>query len=361
MIKSARYAFYLKYLLVEKGRCPMKKDLNRILIETTVRKTIKQIQDDPERSTRNLIDMALNFSEGRFQHHFLKTAQDMLKNEHSCYYQIIPDAVSTIDTERMITFGINVGYNSCTKGAATIRSIEEKENFNIPWSISLEINGTDYYNKDQMYISLIEQGQKLGIYTWIIYVHDAIVPILELVEKFPQCAFIIFCSPSEITDALLDESNELYNLMYVIEFSNGVEDACSLLRSRNFLYSIYYPYQECDVDKIINGDILSDTEILHPVFTIFYAYPPCPQNIRTQVYQYVQYTRTEQKYKTIPFDMIYDNHFIDGIISDQACSIGFTQDGKCYSVLGQSVEERYNCFDRLLKEILQQVSPKKSL
>ena len=48
----------------------MENSLSRILIETTVRQTLKGLQENPKRSTRNLIDMALQFSEGRFQSHF---------------------------------------------------------------------------------------------------------------------------------------------------------------------------------------------------------------------------------------------------------------------------------------------------
>lgn len=45
----------------------MKHSLNQTLIETTIRNAIKQIKDDPERNIRNLVDMALTFSNGRFQ------------------------------------------------------------------------------------------------------------------------------------------------------------------------------------------------------------------------------------------------------------------------------------------------------
>lgn len=146
--------------LAAKGKYFMVNSLNRILIEATVRRTLKQIKDDPKRSTRNLVDMALNFSEGRFQQHFFETAQRMLKNEHSSYYQMIPDAISTIDTERIITFGMNVGYNSCTAGANIIRTLESEEHFSIPWSITLSMSGADYINRNNAYLSLIEQGRR---------------------------------------------------------------------------------------------------------------------------------------------------------------------------------------------------------
>lgn len=95
----------------------MENSLSRILIETTVRQTLKGLQEDPKRSIRNLVDMALQFSEGRFQNRFFGTAQTMLKNEGSAYYALVQDAASHIETEHLVTFGMNLGYNSCTWGA----------------------------------------------------------------------------------------------------------------------------------------------------------------------------------------------------------------------------------------------------
>ena len=50
----------------------MENSISRILIETTVRQTLKGLKEDPKRSIRNLVDMALHFSEGRFQSRFFR-------------------------------------------------------------------------------------------------------------------------------------------------------------------------------------------------------------------------------------------------------------------------------------------------
>ena len=99
----------------------MTNSISRVLIETIVRKTLRDIEESPERSTRNLVDMALQFSNGRFQKYFLETARGMLENENSAYYALVRDAVGNIDHERLLNFGMNVGYNSCTSGARRIR------------------------------------------------------------------------------------------------------------------------------------------------------------------------------------------------------------------------------------------------
>lgn len=57
----------------------MEKSTSRIIIETIVKKALRDIKDSPERSIRNLVDMALHFSDGRFQRNFLKLRKQCFK------------------------------------------------------------------------------------------------------------------------------------------------------------------------------------------------------------------------------------------------------------------------------------------
>ena len=336
----------------------MKRSLNHTLIETTIRNVIKQIKDDPERNIRNAIDMALTFSRGRFQQHFLKSAQTMLQDPTSCYYKLVPDLINNVDTERIVSFGMNIGYNSCTIGARKIRDIESLSDFNIPWSLFLELSGDDYQKNSHPIHSLISQGRDLGIYTWLIYSLDSLCYFLELARSFPECTFTFFCNAEEITPSLLDEANDIYNIMFVLKYDDDIEAACALLRSRKFLYSISYYYDEKDIKKIINDELLIETENLYSVFTLLYSKPTSFKEV-SSAYQHVLHTRAAQKYKTIPFDIIYDNYWIDSIISDQPCSLFFTRSGTCYSLTDQILYENYNYFTNTLFDILKKVSPQK--
>ena len=333
----------------------MKSNLNRTLIETTIRNSIKQIKNDPERSMRNLIDMALSFSNGRFQKHFLEAAQTMLQKQTSCYYKIIPDLVATADTERIVTFGMNIGYNGCTLGAQTIRELEVKEHFNIPWSIFLELESSSYYKNEVHYRSLLSKGKEMGIYAWNIHTSDNPSYILELAEDFPECAFNIFCTPENITHTLLDDARNLYNILFLIEYGDNSNEACSLLRSQGFLYSIYYNNKTSNCNSDMIDEILSDTENQNAVFTVFLSHFSHAKEAET-VYQYIRQLRSEQKYRTVPYDFILDNCFIDSIISNQSCSIMFTSNGECHSSIDGKVYENCNIFHNSLYDILKSIS-----
>ena len=330
----------------------MNNSLNRTLIETTVRNSIKQIKQDPERSMRNLIDMAVSFSNGRFQKYFLESAQTMLKKETSCYYKIIPDLVANADTERIVTVGMNIGYNSCTLGARKIREIEAKEQFNIPWSISLEMSYDSYHKNIAHYLSLLPQGKEMGIYTWNIHTLDNPAFILEFAEIHPECTFLIFCSPEHIIPALLDDAKNIYNIIFIIEYNDTTAEACSLLRSHDFLYSVYYSQNNTEPDIGLLDEILSDTENLNSVFTVFFLQNSSLEESKP-FYDCITKIRAEQSYHSIPFDFLQDSCYIDSIISDQPCAIGFTKDGNCYSFIKQMILPDCNIFQNHLHSILQ--------
>ncbi len=333
----------------------MKSNLNRTLIETTIRNSIKQIKNDPERSMRNLIDMALTFSNGRFQKHFLEAAQTMLQKETSCYYKIIPDLVTNADTERIVTFGMNIGYNGCTLGAQTIRELEAKEHFNIPWSIFVELDSCSYYENKIHYHALLSDGKAMGIYTWNIHTIDNPASALELAEEFPECAFNIFCTSEIITHTLLDDAQGLNNILFLVEYGNNIEETCTLLRSQGFLYSVFYSNETSNYNSEMIYEILSDTENKNAVFTVFLSYPSHATE-SDALYQFIKQLRSEQSYRTIPYDFVHDNCTIDSIISNQPCSIMFTSDGYSYSPIEGKAYENCNIFHDSLYNILKTIS-----
>ena len=64
----------------------------------------------------------------------------MLQNENSAYYQLVREVVSHADTDRLYTFGMNLGYNGCTVGAQRIRENEENLGCNIPWTGPIQVS-----------------------------------------------------------------------------------------------------------------------------------------------------------------------------------------------------------------------------
>lgn len=336
----------------------MENTTSRIIIETLVKKALREVKESPERSIRNLVDMALHFSNDRFHRSFFEMAQAMLQNENSPYYGLIEDVVCNVDSERLIHFGMNLGYNSCTVGATMIREIEAKEHYNIPWTILLNLDPLYFSAHRQDYGALISQGEGIGIHTWMLFPATTAVDFLQLVQEHPDSAFILFCQPKDITLSFLDCVSECTNLMLAVYYDEDTADACDLLRSAKLLYSVCSVYTENDVESITGGELFFSIQQLHPVFTILLADSECPDTARQTVYEAVKQVRNRQEYRTIALEATSDSSFIDSIISNDACLAGFDSEGYLFTLQGSNKEDRFHFLQNELPHILKLAFPK---
>lgn len=333
----------------------MKNNTSRIIIETMVRKAIKDIQESPKRSMRNLVDMALNFSNGRFQQRFFSVTQTMLKNENSPYYELAQNVVNHVDTDRLVRFGVNLGYNSCTRGAKTIREIEEKQGYHVPWMLTLHINTENWQSHAERYQSIIGQCEELGIYTWQLFADRHPACALSLVAEHPDSAFIVYCRHNEVTEQFLDEVCELDNLMLAVRYEESAEDFCQILRDRGILYSIYYAYSADDTVPILSDDLFYGIEELSPTFAALVPAVNCPMETRTAVTAHIRKLREEQRFPMLPWEVISDCQMVDGIISGDACVMAFDESGYLH-ICDNGDEKTDRClFDEDLKDIFRRI------
>lgn len=336
----------------------MESSMSRILIETTVRQTLKSLRENPKRSIRNLVDMALHFSEGRFQNRFFQTARIMLEHEDSAYYTLVEDAVSHIETEHLVKFGMNLGYNSCTWGAQRIRTNEDRMGFNIPWTVLFQTEDPQYSSHLSQYDRAIGEGEQLGIYCWMLLSHNSPLELLPLIEHHPDSAFFLFCRPEDVTAAVLDEIVPLRHLMLVVRWGGTAKDVCTTLRDAHLPYSVYYPYSQQDLQLILNGDLFCDTQQLHPLFTVLAAKPDCPANIQKLVHQAAIQVRNGQYYQTVPWELSYDTRNLDEIISDGACCVFFDSQGQLFALDRPDRTSLGNLFQEGLTPLIKRAYPK---
>ncbi len=328
--------------------------VSRTLIETFVRKKLIELKDNPERGTRNLIDMALNFSQGRFEKRFFTAAQQMLQNEQSGYYSLIWDTITHVTLEHMLEFGMNVGYNSLNAGAKLIREQESQCGYNIPWTIALRIDGGMWDAMAQDYKSLVEQGKEKGIYTWMARIRRRPEAVLPMIEAEKDCAFLLFIEPEDMTDAFLDAAAQLKNMMPVVGWSEKSAEICRRMREREMLYALFVPYD--GMDAVPYDEILRDAGEMHPFITFFLS-DEVLEGRREDQGEIIGKLRAGQKYATIPMELYADSLLIDGVISDEACLPVFDESG---TLIGQRSGRPLNFIIESLSDILKAAYPKKA-
>jgi len=338
--------------------------MNRTLIEALIRKTLKDMKDSPERSMRNFIDLGILFMGGRFKEELLESVQTMLQDEKSAYYRLARDVIYHTKGDNLLVFGMNIGYEGCSKGAKTIRRIEDEEGFDIPWSLYLKISDENYHVRKAIYEATIKCGKKIGIHTYLIFSDLHHEKLLSLISKNKDCNFVLFCEPETVTDFTLDEMVGLPNLMFAIRYtetSDETANTCALLRERDMMYSVFVIYTDMDAARITEDYPWCDTEAMHSMITLAVPTSECSEVTRESVYQTVYKARQAQKYATVPWDGYTDNCYIDSIISESACTAGFDENGFLYTAGGCIRDDRFNLFKNELKDILKRAFPQKAV
>ena len=331
--------------------------MEKVLVNTVVKNAIKNIKTDPERTARNLVDMASRFADTRFQKQFYGTIQSMLQNENSPYYDLVYDIVTHVDEDRLVSFGMNVGYNSCTLGAKTIREIEGNEQFNIPWTMILHVEPQNYIEHQESYRAVIQEGKTLGIFTWQFHLETQPELLFPLIARHPDCAFIVFCPPSDITPALIEEALELKNLMFALQYEENMDSCCQMLRKNKLLYAVSYTYSEQDAAAILDDDLFYSVQQLHPLCIALRPDPNCSIQIQELIYQYIQDLRLRQCIQAIPIEQLCDCKLVDSIISNDSCIAEFDPSGNLI-LSDYSVQFHLNLFRMSLKQMLQSAFPK---
>lgn len=313
----------------------VKKDINQMLIESVIRRTLKNISDSPKRGLRNVIDLALNFASGYFQNNFLKTVQSMLQNQQSAYYKVAKNAADFVNHDTLCHFGINVGYNSCTKGANLIRQIEKSEHFSIPWFLTFLTDSENWTANKELYHDLICQGTNLGIYTYLFFTNDLLFDFSSFISAHSNCAFVLFTTPNALTQVWREDLKSLHNIMLSVNVaSDSLDTVCSLckkLRAENFLYSVFIEYNDSNKNIILDKSLFQSVMPYFPYFTFLFPDISCSDSTQTEIYNMINLIRSTQEYPSILFDLKYDNMLINHIISNTICTAVFDQNGRLYT------------------------------
>lgn len=335
----------------------MADSMNQVMVKTIVAKAIRDIKVDPERTVRNLVDMAMNFADSRFQQQFYSGAQALLANENSGYYSLVRDTVTKVNEETMLTFGMNVGYLGLFRAAGQIRELESKRGYNIPWTVSLTIAEGKLYDKHHQ---VIRQGEALGIHTWHLFSHHGVYECMSLASQHPESAFVIFCGSHEVDWNVLDCASDLRNVAFLLPFDTESELTCSLLREAGILFGLYRAYSAKDLLAIESGKLLHDMERLNPLIVILKPQFPCDQSVRDRVCAWITNARLGQEFRTILWELYGDMLMVDNVISEDPCWAGFDEYGQLNTEKGVNREFGLNIFKQDLPAIFQRAFPKQN-
>lgn len=323
----------------------MMQDVNRTLIEAAVRKTLRRIPDSPEREIRNLVDLGMNFTASPYQRLFFQNLQRWLKNPDCPFYTIIQDLVQNVESEILVRFGINLGYNGFAKGTQAVRSMQKKQGFPIPWSLSFAVSREEDLEK---LADVIRQSVELNICTY--FLHPEIEPeqLIPLLKTQPNCSFFLFVQGNQITPSCAEAFQTVPNAAFSVLEDKDAPSACQILHKARLLFAIH---------KTVSGDIaqnhswLKATRSLHSPF--LFLFPEGSPELQEAWYREIQSIRLSQNCPLLLLDAKQDRLEIHRRISKRnTLVLGFDAEGHLRTNHGVCTEESYQLFRNSLEKIL---------
>lgn len=307
-------------------------NITRALIDASVDRGLREIEEDPKRSIRKLTDMGRMFIKGRFMDEVLSIVQDLLRNDDSPYYEAIEQMLRNTDRKNLKDFGISFGYSGLTYGGKVIREHELSLPYHIPWALTLRINPT---LKDGLSVSELEscvrQGTAMGIYCYFIRLSGAITCIgrlMDLVKQHPECAFVSLLPDEPLNPVQVAGIKECTNSMVMFQ-NRGAATAenVSAMKKSKILYGIYAVYGNDDAAAWYNDQKAEELAELNAGINLLVSDDTCSKRNGAKVAKYCRSLRTHPEYPMILFDLVGDAVQINHIISEDECYFELLENG----------------------------------
>ena len=307
-------------------------NITRALIDASVDRGLREIEEDPKRSIRKLTDMGRMFIKGRFMDEVLSIVQDLLRNDDSPYYEAIEQMLRNTDRKNLKDFGISFGYSGLTYGGKVIREHERSLPYHIPWALTLRINPT---LKDGLSVSELEscvrQGTAMGIYCYFIRLSGAITCIgrlMDLVKQHPECAFVSLLPDEPLNPVQVAGIKECTNSMVMFQNRGAATaDNVSAMKKSKILYGIYAVYGNDDAAAWYNDQKAEGLAELNAGINLLVSDDSCSKRNGAKVAKYCRSLRTHPEYPMILFDLAGDAVQINHIISEDECYFELLENG----------------------------------
>lgn len=295
--------------------------ITKAIIDSTVDRGIREVEEDPKRSLRKLTDMARMFNKGRFLDEILGMVQDLLRNDESPYYTTIENTLRNTSHQNIKDFGINFGYCGLTFGGKKIRDIEPTVDFRIPWCLNLRIDTQSHGSISIDEINnCIVQGQTMGIYIYTIRIagncsclHD----LCDVISSFHDCAFMLIMPDYLLRECDLKAIRQCTNSMFLFPIDTPTtEHNVTAMKKQKSLYSVYAFYGNEYASDWLSGDKVASLVSLSPAFALLISDDSCSQRNRRRVAKYCRSERMHPEYPVVLFDAMGDSMQVYKTVSE---------------------------------------------
>lgn len=85
--------------------------VSKTLVESYIRKQVKALKQSPAETIDTLTKQLLDKPKGSLEKYLLHITPEKLQDTQSGYYKLFHDILPKVNTDHLVTLGINIGYN----------------------------------------------------------------------------------------------------------------------------------------------------------------------------------------------------------------------------------------------------------
>ena len=295
--------------------------ISKTLVESYVRKQVKALKQSPTETIDTLTKQLLDKPKGSLEKYLLHITPEKLQDTQSGYYKLFHDILPKINTDHLVTLGMNIGYNGIFTASKNTQLHSPESTFDALWAFRLSIDGICYEKNAAQYKAQITSAKKNGTHCFMLFIEKNAWKLLPFIKKEKDCAFFLFCPASCLTEKFLDAAKLTKNLFISVAHNSNKQppssDVFKQLRMRKLPYAVHYYYSASDIDNINSGKIFKELSKERPLFTFFL---PTKTNFEKKIvtkeeqkaiYERIIKERICLRYPSIPFEVKEDfNHFI---------------------------------------------------
>lgn len=303
-------------------------DLNRILIESIIKNTIKGVKTDPHRSIRRLVEFGQMYATGTNQQQFFTICSNMLENDNSRYYDMLENVAAFSTEGRILSIGMTVGYDGLIRGVRKAKTVEDSFGFKLPWTCIFHAgDGTIEEPKLADPACLIRYVRDRG--THLFFFDGRAYPLeqlFELCETYPDCVFICLLSPEDFTDRNIARIRAYENMVPSIDLTGvtvdeGIRAIFKKLRKNKIIYAAHKRYDDSNAEALSRFDWCEPLIDSGMVFLFTIPKTNCSQAAKETVRDGVIEARHSQDYPFIFMDWDADIRFLDQWLKGCDCTV----------------------------------------
>ncbi|MGN0632300.1 MAG: hypothetical protein ACI4JW_00370 [Oscillospiraceae bacterium] len=330
--------------------------ITKALLRTTIKKSLADIKQDPKRSVRNLVDLGLQFAEGENQRALFDITRTYLSSENSAYFRLAENIVNEIDHDKLTNYGLNFGYNGCTKGARMIREKERLLGCHIPFLLAFSMGAGDDAISAEDVAGIIRQGMELGIFIYaVVCFGDDYSALLDMAEEFDECAFLFFVNPQKLSREEISHTSELDNVVTSVRY-DGETDSClekvKLLREQGCITCVHFQYRPDNINQVLTNYVTEQIAETGAVAAILYPDPVCDKTAQKLVFDYKKQIVRSQQYPMFMFEAKTDIGIIENMFSNEERLVVFSDGGKVQCTADLCPVDELNMHTHSLVDIL---------